>query len=363
MKDYMYNNFKRCGNTAAEMRVSFKEIENATKELDTDLSLFEVLSPQVVSGHYLKTIHPLENFNITADGLQGVETVNIDITGCVDCFNSPLLIDGGYCGRNNIKDKYTYLTDDILFKRTLPTKINIPNCTGILRDTIVSQNLYEMMDETPVKFIYREDNGIKKIFSVFSQLWNNVATLDDFLNAMSAIEYEVKYWEITQYKRFVYVELSEVPCCKGYVPGFVFEYSDTGFVSPNIQFVYRHPNVSASNFFIVKQILLRKDVLMDDVICEGIAYFNQMAKIQNSGIPVRFDCYDEFKQFFRPISSGNKVYKSHAKNIFPYIQGHRYSRDSLIINFVNVINKVDMNNETNAIIRNIAGDFFNLLVS
>lgn len=252
---------------------AFTEIEENTHLLKTDLNLLTILSPTKHQLDYTVYAEMGETNGVVYDAQKDCfvfQAKSKIVNGIPDTEDNPLFIDGGAFKEMDATDESVYLTGKTLFQKTLFTMVGSKSLgKGIFRDSILATKWQIDPDPMPVSFLYREDiTGIKKIFAVFSKDKDekdflSIETVMDALKTASmqvasehgkkrrTNEIKVVDYSIRQEKRSIYVEIDSVQddlfLCQ---PGIIISWSDTGFLKPHIENVWRLPDADVSSYIV-----------------------------------------------------------------------------------------------------------------
>lgn len=216
---------------------AFHKIEDCTKSVSTDISLMSVLTvigkkPRlkealILDGH--------DKFVVRNNEVALDEATYINIKGNKVAESEDgtfFLLGGAYKTPVYQEDEDLFAADDLVFKPLARhLKIEHKKSRGCFRDADFASRCSDLQDEDNVNFLYREKDGMKKIFYCFfngdgmgylhfDDLWKIVHTLEP--------DTEIIDYTITQFVRTV---MFQTPA--GQV--FRVKWSDTGFLATTVE--------------------------------------------------------------------------------------------------------------------------------
>lgn len=216
---------------------AFRKIEDCTKSISTDISLMSVLTvigkkpglkeALILDGH--------DRFVVRNNEVVLDEATYINIKGNKVAQSEDgtfFLLGGAYKTPVRQEDEDLFAADDLVFKPLAKhLKIEHKKARGCFRDADFASRCSELQDEDNVNFLYREKEGVKKIFYCFFNVDGmGYLRFDDLWKIVRTIEpdTEIIDYTITQFVRTV---MFQTPAGKA----FRIKWSDTGFLATTVE--------------------------------------------------------------------------------------------------------------------------------
>lgn len=211
--DVISENYHTYGIGQATARDAFHSIENATKNAVIDLSIAAFLTPWEENGKVRASVLDGEQELIWKNGIlttDNLRSIDLDVPESYGGkLNSILLDGGGNETHESVLNSWTYFmcgNSSAQLGRILKADFSGEGAGKFLRDYTFAKKCAAIPDEQEVHLLYRERDGIKKIFGCFVKE-PHFLLFDEILDCVGEVsentgkDFYVEDWDIFQKMR------------------------------------------------------------------------------------------------------------------------------------------------------------------
>lgn len=208
--------FHDYGKGLATAKAAFKEIEDATKIKTFDISISAFLSPWRQDNDTIKTsfLNGQPLFSCGPSGIvpRELRTVTVDVPKAFEGIVGSILVDGGLAAdKEKLDGPDLYILNSNAFyglSRSLKLGYTSTGTEKLIHDQAFAVECANMMEEVLVNAVYREKDGVKKVFGITVEE-KKCQTLEAIMQAVEEISarsgklFYIGPWDITQKQRKV----------------------------------------------------------------------------------------------------------------------------------------------------------------
>lgn len=205
--DILNDSFYQEGNTMVGAMMAFRDKEKATHEKTIDLSIATFLTPAKDSDKAI-IFDGEQKITWGETGIRMTNKIEISFNREDYDGDESVLLDGGYYEENmDISNPYVYLMGSSI-ANNLKSRFSyfIEKDDVFTRNRLLAERC-SRLDETPVRLVYREKDGIKKAFVLFDNQNEPKSEVLKFMDVMNAVSrssiysekmYRVSRWNMSQ---------------------------------------------------------------------------------------------------------------------------------------------------------------------